>query len=73
MWRCAVKFNLDAPEQQQQQAESADRTEREEEEAERRSAWSPERATAEQLVAALVEEWTAPMCGFKGYRVRVEG
>lgn len=58
----AVKFNLDAPAAQQQAAESAEDAEREQEEAERRSAWSPERATAEALVAALVEEWAAPMC-----------
>ena len=34
-----------------------------EEEDEERAAWSPERRTAEELVAVLVEQWRKPMCG----------
>ena len=55
----AVKFNLDAPEQQL--PEGAGEEEDEDEGGEERRAWSAERTTAEQLVAALVEEWAAPM------------
>ena len=48
------------------QSEAAKQKQREEEEAAAETAdlqrdWTPERKVAEQLIAALVEEWKAPM------------
>ena len=57
-----MKFNLEAPEQEQVLPEGAGGEAEDEDEASERSAWSPERATAEELVAALMQEWAAPMC-----------
>ena len=42
-----------APAEEEAEAEAED---------EERAAWTPERRTAEQLVAALVEQWRKPMC-----------
>lgn len=42
---------------------AAEEEEEAEEDDEERAAWTPERRTAEQMVAALVEQWRKPMCG----------
>ena len=41
---------------------AAEEEEEAEEDDEERAAWTLERRTAEQLVAALVEQWRKPMC-----------
>ena len=59
---CAVRMNQDpaAVEPQASSQGQAEEPEDEDGEAERAS-WSQERIAAEDLVAALVEEWRAPM------------